>query len=395
VRLARRLLARRLRQRARFLLELAHRRPALRQVLPLRLLLHPRRNNFGLERMKKPAIQVIAVVLGLVVSIAALNALRKCESGLGDRHQATIGQVTEVIGQLERKKTGSFQVESVPNPRPLYNQDLLVTQKASTATLQLEPNGPSLRLNENTRFIAELDASHKGAFIGTLLDGTLTVLNPGQQGSFRLFQEGREVSPESAEKKNVPIIPSDVAGPQAAAGGVAGPQAVASPVITITASHVDESSNPTPVPTAAESAPTGDAPTNEEVIRTLKSQTGLFQRCYLSFIHRAGQASGAAMPSPTMAPVAVPAKATPSAAPVASASGDAPAGAANKRAQTGVITLAFIIQSSGKITSAKLVRSDFGDTTLHNCVTEVVERVRFKGFRGDAVPIAEFPIALQ
>jgi hypothetical protein len=102
-----------------------------------------------------------------------------------------------------------------------------------------------------------------------------------------------------------------------------------------------------------------DILTNSDIVHQLRSQSGFFQRCYLNYLHRT------------------------------EAKNDALEGVG------GVVTLGFVIQSNGKVAEAKIVKSDFKDSTLHNCLTEVVERTVFRGFRGNPVPVLEFPIALQ
>lgn len=306
--------------------------------------------------MRRPTLQIIAAVIGFLTALAAFNFLRKFDWG-STGHYKKVGQILAVEGQVERRLPGAVNMETVPNPRPLFHQDLIVIQNGGSATISLEPNGPTLRLHENTRFIPELDATKPGAFIGTLLDGTLTVLNPGRKDLFRLFREGKEVAFEAADKTLVPMIPADgtalPARPSDSAGGG----------ITIVATQPDESSaakpEATPVPSAALETPASetetDVLTNDDIIKTLRTQTGLFQRCFLSFIHR----------------------------------NSVPAGT------SGRVTMSFTVQSSGRVVDAQVKRSDFKDETLHHCIKEVTERTRFKTFRGAAVPVQEFPISLQ
>lgn len=312
---------------------------------------------------KRPTLQVIAAVVGFATALAIFNMLKRCD-GRPSGGLKPIGEITAVEGSVERRTPGAVNIETVPGPRPLYHQDLLVTQRASTATITLTPDGPTLRLNENTRFIAEIDATRHGAFIGTLLDGTLSVLNSGRKGLFRLFREGREIPLESAERRLVPVIPAEGTAPssQAAVGGTPSPMTGG---IIITATSPSEEAQPTPkpestAPQAANSASPLEAEseilTNDDIIKTLRGQTGFFQRCYLGFIHRSGS---------------------------------------NASSQSGKVTLRFKIQPSGKVSDASILRSDFRDSTLNNCVREVLERARFKIFRGPAVPVEEFPISLQ
>jgi hypothetical protein len=246
-------------------------------------------------------------------------------------------------------------VETLNNPGPLFNQDLVITHAGSNAVLILRTQGTTIRLNENSRFVAELDATREGGVLGTILDGTVTILNPGKAGSFRLFREGREISLNDTEKLVVPVLSDSPT--------TAPPAPEATPSLVITATLPDEAATPVPRP-AAQTAPatgeTSDLLTNDDILRQLRSQTSFFQRCYLNFIHRERAKSGAGTPAPT-----------------------------------GIVTVSFDVQPTGKVNDASLVRSDFSDSVLNNCVLEVIGRTQFKTFKGEAVPVQQFPISLQ
>jgi TonB family protein len=305
--------------------------------------------------MKRPPIQVIAAVIGFVTALAAFNFLKRWEwAAPSDLKQ--IGQILSIEGQVERRLPGSVHMETVPGSRPLYHQDLVVTQPRSSVSIVLEPNGPTIHLNENSRFIAELDASKPGAFIGTLLAGGLAVLNPGRKDLFRLFRDGQQVALENADRTLVPVIPEE---PSAVAFD---PSATTTPStgFVIVATQSEDGTSPKPETTPdphleAESAADSGVLTNDDIVKALRNQTGLFQRCYLSYIHRTNSSTESG----------------------------------------GRVTLSFTVKNTGRVHDAKVVRSDFKDVTLHNCVKEVTQRTRFKTFRGNEVPVQEFPISLQ
>jgi Gram-negative bacterial TonB protein C-terminal len=318
---------------------------------------------------KRTSLQIIAAAIGLLTAMALFNLLKKWDAR--SSHQLKqIGEILSIDGAVERRSPGALTMEAVPGPRPLYHQDLLVTQRGGFATIVLSPDGPTLKINEGSRFIAEIDAARPQAFIGTILDGTVSVVNPGQKGVFRLYREGREISFESADRTMVPVIPMDKS---VATGSNAttppAPTTGATPGIVITATQVDESARASKLShqPSADAAPAAQPPsgsdtdslsdilTNDDIMKTVRSQTSYFQRCFLSYIHRAGASATA----------------------------------------QGTIVLSFTIQPSGKVSEAQLVRSEFNDLTLHNCTREVIERTRFKLFKGPAVPVQEFPVLLQ
>jgi len=311
--------------------------------------------------MKRPSIQVIAAVIGFVTALAAFNFLKKWEWGSTGGDLKQIGQILAIEGQVERRLSGSVHIETVPGPRPLFHQDLLVTQHRSSVTFALEPNGPTIHLNENARFIAEVDPSKPGTFIGTLLSGTLAIVNPGRKDLFRLFRDGQQVALENADKTLIPIIPEEPSAMTLKSLPTASPTSD----VVIIATQTDDSALPKPesTPSTNTGKPLANPQpetesgllTNDDIVKALRNQTGLFQRCYLSFIHRTNSPIGSG----------------------------------------GRITLSFNVQNTGRVHDAQVVRSDFKDTTLHNCVKEVTERARFKTFRGNAVPVREFPITLE
>lgn len=309
--------------------------------------------------MKKPWVQLSAVTIGFVTALAAFNLLRRCDNSdlQADKNLKKIGEIQSVTGQVERRLPKSVKIETVPGPRSLHNQDLIITQNDSSAVLILGSSGTTLKLGENTRFIAELDPAHQDALIGTLLDGSAQVLNPGKSDSFRLFRDGREIALENLNRTLVPVIPAESQTPPAV-------QATATPGLIITATRPDEpTGSPRPAATPItsgedENATSREVLTDQDIIRQLRGQTGFFQRCYLNYIHR-NQKPGAEV------------------------------------GPGGTVIVSFVIQSNGKVTEAKIVRSDFKDSTLHNCINEVIGRTLFKGFKGNPIPVLEFPISLQ
>jgi len=333
--------------------------------------------------MKKQFVQLVAVAVAvLVVLFVVLWAFRSFTGNHlrnSKRHLQTIGEIHSVVGQVERRFPGTVNFEAVSSPLPLYNQDLVTTQKSSQATLILQEPEITLRLNENSRFIAELDATHPGALIGTLLSGTASVLSlpkKGKPDSFRLYKDGREILLNDLDKVAVPVLKIGATNPPRLTGsGALEPEKG----LIITATKADDSASATPRP--VDTSPTlgsvkgtqneqgNDVLTNDDILRQLRNQSGFLQRCYLNYLHR-NQSRQAATRQKT------------------DASSD---GIGNG----GVVTVSFVVQSNGRVSEAKIVKSDFKDSTLHNCVTEVIERTAYRGFRGNPVPVLEFPITLQ
>jgi hypothetical protein len=329
--------------------------------------------------MKKPLVPLTALVIGIAAALAAYNIM----NGLGFRslplgRMVVIGEIQSVKGDVERRLPENVQIEAVRGPAPLHSQETIFTQKDSQAVVSFS-DGTTLRLAENSRFVAEVDASKKEAVIGTLLDGSVNVLNTGKPGFFRLFQNGHEASLSTTEEKSlVSLIPAN----SVPANGSeplrhAGPGA--EPGLVISATQAEEpaantltSATPSTAASDSESAganATSDNLTNDDIVRQLRGQMGFFQRCYLTFLHRA-QATGSG-----------------------TAAGSSTGG--NGIGPTGSIVAGFKILPSGKVSDVKIAHSDFTDGILNRCVTEVIERTQFRAFNGTAIPVQEFPIKLQ
>lgn len=322
---------------------------------------------------KRSALQLLAVTVGFVTALALFNFLKQSDfkPTVGRK---TIGQIVSIDGQLERRGAGAVGMEKIPGPGPIYHQDLLITQGHSNAKVVLEPGGPILLLEDNTRAIFELDPTAQGSFQAVVLDGSIKVIQPGQKGMFRLFKGGTEIPIDGSWKAEVPVITADSIAAEEFNKSSEPGASPATPLSTqqITATQADEfakEGRDSEIPKAQDlnssNSSSGekiqDVLTNDEIVKSLRSQTHLFQRCYLTHLHRKDQE----------------------------------AKSATGHTQGGRVIVSFTIQNSGKVTGVKTLQSDFKDNVLQNCVTEVIERSRFKSFSGQAVFIQEFPIDLR
>ena len=327
--------------------------------------------------MKKPLVPLTALVVGIAAALAAYNIM----NGLGIRslplgQMLVIGEIQSVTGEVQRRLPGNVDIETIHGSSSLYSQEMIFTQNAPSQAVLTFKGGLSLRLTENSRFVAEVDASKKDAIIGTLLNGSVNILNIGTPGLFRLYQNGHEVALTTIEEKPmVALIPANTA-PENGSEPLrhAGPGA--EPGLVISATQVEEPiANATPNADSEVAGGGGQATsdnlTNDDIIHQLRGQMGFFQRCYLTFLHRT-QANASGSPS--------------------SGSGSAGGGGIGP---TGTIVAGFRILPSGKVSDVKIARSDFSDGILNRCVTEVIERTQFKAFQGTAIPVQEFPITLQ
>ena len=308
--------------------------------------------------MKRPVFQAVAIAIGFATALGAFSLLKSVDMRSSPAARTpVIGEIIEVSGRVERRPPGGTTSETIPGPRPFRHQELIITQRGASAILKFDSAGTVLRLEEATRFVSELDTSREGAMIGTILDGTARVINPGNRTLFRLYKDGRELSLDEAPKADVPVIPAQAPAATPSTSGVLD----SNQTLLITATKPIETPTPAPRATAPESEPSSEILTNEDIVKGLRAQTGFFQRCYLGHIHREQPKPG-------------------------------PGGLAGTG---GTIVVGFLIQTNGRVSEAKIVRSDFKDTTLHACISEVLERTLFRGFKGKPVPVREFPISLK
>ena len=306
------------------------------------------------------SVPLATIALGLI-ALAGIGLLLKgfvfrSTSGASRRE---IGSVVSVKGEATHRLPRSVAVEPLQAGRPYLAEEQITTRTAAEVVVVLA-NGTRLKIGENSRFVAETDPlKPPGAFVATVLDGEVTVAESGKAGTFRMLKQGAEIYPQTtARAGGVPVLPA-VPGPQATPGSDL------EQGVVISATLPDEASTPLPTVTPSDgkaAEETTDLLTNDDILKRMRSQTGLFQRCYLNLIQRNRDAK---KPAPT------------------------------DPASGGTVVVSFTIQPNGRVTDTRAVKSDFTDATFNKCATEVVERTAFRAFKGGAIPIAEFPITVR
>lgn len=299
----------------------------------------------------KAGSQLIAAFIALAAAFAGFNLLRSVQPSPNTVDSAPIiGEIQALKGDVEHRLPRSNQLVSLKSAGSLRSQELILTHPASEAVLSFK-GGAVIRVLENSRFIAEVDASKTDALLGTLLEGRVEILQAGNTSSFRLFHQGREIDLKAPPPSSAPTLPKFV-------------EAETAPLLSATVSDESQGKTPRVAPQSNQPSPTRaqeDTLTDDEIARQIRSQTGFFQRCYLSFVNRLR---------------------TQDSDPQAQAAGP-----------TGTVVVGFTIQANGRVAKAHLVQSDFSDSTLNKCVVDVVSRTSFRAFDGDAIDIARFPIS--
>lgn len=273
-----------------------------------------------------------------------------------------VATIISIVGEADHRAPGALNFESLPSGWSVVSGELVAVHEASQVTLKFL-GGTTVRLQPGSRLVAERDSTRAaGAVLATLLAGDADILEVGEAGSFRLMKSGHDISVTGSLKATAPdsVVVSGVRLFPAPARPLGGTGSV-----VITATTPIE----TPAPLLQPSSRMGDehgeqvsadSLSNEEIRRALAAERGFFSRCYLTHLNRAKSADVT--------------------------------GSVNRST---TITLGFIISNSGKIRDAKIVRSDFNDAVLNNCVLESVERTPFRAFKGSDIPVLEFPIELK
>lgn len=329
--------------------------------------------------MIRAKLPTIFAVLAALVAAYAMNSYLRDNRNNGDTRRALSGPVVAELQSIE----GQVLVRAPRGTRfetatagPLRAESVLQTQAASAAVIEFRP-GPTLRLLENSRIVAEIDTSRDGAIQATLLAGEITVLNSGSNPLFVLLHNGQEVNFRDGATpmpRMVPLIQIGETGASeldAQSGLEIEQETELATVPTVDLDSVGPSDSldprqktlPKKIPAEARKKQMGllgSTLTNDDIRTQVRSQAGSFQKCYVTMVNRMSEAGAKATALPR-----------------------------------GEITVSFKILSTGKTEASRVLKSPFKDPTFERCVAQALERLRFRPFQGPTIPIAEFPIVLE
>ncbi len=341
--------------------------------------------------------QAFAIAAALGVAVAAIFFFQgESEPQLSDQGRL-VGQVIDMQGFVELRPRRARSFRQLGNGEAIYAEQMLRTGPGATVDIDFQP-GPTLRLMENSRLVAEIDPTRNEKTQATLLAGRVKVVADAESGGFTLWREGRLLGLQSpdlaAELDEVPLIrvPEKVMGidgpadaeaelalgsapvvplptggtplnPSGSAPGVTAgspPVTNSSPAQTLPGNSLPAATRAAPTPTVAISAISDATLSDSEIRETVRKQGGGFQKCYIAMVNRMTQASATAAQLPR-----------------------------------GEVKLSFRILPSGKSADVKIQSAPFQDEVFNRCVIEAMSRVVFRGFSGSAIQINEFPISLQ
>ncbi len=275
-----------------------------------------------------------AAVLLITAAIFFFESTKKAEASL-------VAQITSVRGEISLRHGEANEETKLTSNEMLRAQQVLVTGPDGIATLVFN-NGLKLGVKENSRLVAEFETTGHERILVTVLDGQIEFSAVATDDSVRVFKNGTLLTKDSAAFS--PLI-------------VSSEETINEPDdVSITAAQPEETPAPTEAATEEKpkTNPDDEKLENLEIEDAIVAKRAYFQRCYLGYLQRNGQTSA-----------------------------------------SGRVTLGFVIENNGKVSSQKIVQSPFSDDALNNCLLEVVSRITFQSFSGPRVSVAEFPIELK
>ncbi len=339
----------------------------------------PKPNRFGPLKLH----QILALAAAILAAFVMREFLRDSSQGSQEDRIFSgplVGEIQSVEGQVMIRPPRGTRFDAA-KPGPFRAESVLQTQAASAAVIEFRP-GPTIRLLENSRLVAELDTSRDGAIQATVLAGEVTILNPGTNPLFALLHNGVSINFRDGEvpmPRTVPLIQIGPSTDGAATSDLeekleiekeseisAAPPSTdldsISPGATPTSDESTSPEDPRPkkLPAKNESGLLRSTLTNDDIRTQLRSQAGSFQKCYVTMVNRMSES-----------------------------------GVARQALPKGEIRVSFKIQPTGKIEDAKILHSPFKDATFERCAADALSRMRFRQFQGAAIPVGEFPIILE
>ena len=319
---------------------------------------------------------IVALLAAFAAAFFAWEFLKDSPSSstANDRSMAgpLVGEIQSLEGQVLIRPPRGTRFEAA-RPGPYQAESVLQTQAGSQAVIEFRP-GPTLRLLENSRLVAQLDTSRDGAIQATVLTGEVAVLNPGTNPQFQLLHNGVSIDFRSGEMPMPRTVPLIQVGPD--------DDTVTSDINDLeekleaeresemgAAPHVDiENADPRPKTLPTKSSGKNEESgsllrstlTNDDIRSQVRSQAGSFQKCYVSMVNRMSESGVSADALPK-----------------------------------GEVIVSFKILPTGKVDGARILRSPFKDLTFERCAADALSRMRFRQFQGAAIPVGEFPIVLE
>lgn len=266
--------------------------------------------------------------------------------------EAPLGKATNIVGRVSRQSSQAYLGEAITNKNSVIrHRDRIIVGSNSKINFQLD-NGYELELGENSEALFESwgDSRNNQVVYLTLLSGDYSLINSGKRGSLFIIKNKNIFAPEYRPKeKTTAVIQTPEAKSTDRKVLETNKKAVSKTDLPEQPEKQPENINKTgmgmPQKRYQESLDT------QYIERILASRDQLFRRCRLTSLR-------------------------------------------DKKNNTGNLLYTFVIQPTGQVRSVRLLQSDVQNISLQNCVASVIERTKFKTFKGEDISLS-YPIRFE
>lgn len=287
--------------------------------------------------MKLPLNKAVLIAAALVVLgvLLATFAFNRPKHKVGSPEELAFW--VDIQGEVEVRKPNTDQFIPAKIDDSILSTETARSSSGARAIFEVL-GGARFELSEETRILFEKQKNEKTRI--TLLDGRIRFKGEGDLSFVEVARQGQIVPPEEVKDSeisaNVQVIKT---------GSIAN-------LVVPTQTQVSDE----PEDSTASVVDLGPRTTisQDEILNVLSVRLGQFKKCYLNLIQRAGNASIKAN-----------------------------------------ILLSFMILSNGNVEDARVWKSNVSDRLFLGCLSEVVERTRFKPFKGDPIRVDEFPLDFE
>lgn len=277
---------------------------------------------------------IALVVVGVLLAfLAVTKPTRKSHS------PEELAFWVDTQGEVQVRKPNTDQFINANLDGSIFSTETARTGSEGRAVFEIL-GGAGFDLFESSRVLFEKQSNGKTRV--TLLDGRIRWKGAGDLSFVEVARQGQLVAhseiKDSEISANLQMVTSGVIG-----------NLVVPTEGDVAESEVTESEGDSSV-----SAEDRTTISQEEILNVLSIRLGQFKKCYLSLIQRAK----------------------------------------NEKIKANVL-MSFIIQPNGNIEDSRVWKSNVNDRLFLGCLSEVVNRTRFKPFKGDAIRIDEFPLDFE
>jgi hypothetical protein len=338
---------------------------------------------------------VVFICLAVFVAIAIVwLGLESFEKSQTKARLSRVAKIMELSGQVNLRSTQSLAVRPALIDTDLESGTKISTRGGSSVRISVI-QGPQVKLGENGSLVLVRDIT---ASISRMiwLTGELTVLEiPTSTQNFELWKDGLLIPLQQVNnyrsRPSLETVAQITALTQPAIGAGNEPgfgsaskipgevttsaknstdsaadavgrgstiEAIEAPALSLSKTEASNGIN-SGGSRSRNSETSAERLTDSEIKSVLQAQASVIQRCYLNYINIMSSKENR---SPVV--------------------------------RKGTIVVSLDISNSGKVSSTKIIKSDFTEKLINECMADAVKRSRFRAFTGSPTTI-EYPIVLK